>query len=117
MKQDAEHGYKNEYECLPNEKVSLDTSSLVTYENTRSVESSAGAPFPQPQTPVGTVIPVSPHRADSNEQKGLVYADVFTTQPPSEEVKAPPVVDRKEEYAEIIGFKTLLVRIVFISMN
>ena len=92
-------------------------SSPVGYQNSRDVESSTGSPFLQPQTPVEAVIPVSPRRANSSEQKGPVYTDVFTAQPPSEEVKAPPVVDRKEEYAEITGFKNSLVKIVFISMN
>ena len=90
---------------MSNEKVTLDTSSPGTYENTHSVVSPIGTP-PLELTPVGTVIlPVSPHRADENEQKRPVYADVFAVQLPSEEVKVPPVVDRKEEYAEVNGFK------------
>ena len=80
------------------------------YENTNSVESSTGTPFLQPQTSVEAVVPVSLHRANSNEQKGPVYADVFTVQPPSEEIKAPPVVDGKEAYSEVIGFKNSQVR-------
>ena len=82
----------------------LVTSNPATYANTHGNESSTDTPFLQPQTPVGAVMPVPPHRADTDEQRP-VYADVFTAQPPSEEVNAPPVVDRKEEYAEVVGFK------------
>ena len=88
------------------------TSSPRTYENTHSVDSQIGTPSLE-LTPVGAVIlPVSPHRADENEQKRPVYADVFVVQLPSKEVKVPPVVDKKEEYAEVIGFKNSLVRFV-----
>ena len=88
--------------------MALKTSS--PYENTNSVESSSGAPLLQSQTSVRAVVPVSPHRGDSNEQKGPVYADVFTAQHLSEEIKAPPVVDRIEAYSEFIGFKNPQVR-------